>query len=81
MTVWTPVEMAVISYTLGVIERYTIYRLVLLARVTGGMQLSVARRMNSRLQLQNPPTRIHFQSPKGDFAAVARGFNRRAMGS
>ncbi len=37
--------------------------------------------MNSRLQLQNPPTRIHFQSPKGDFAAVARGFNRRAMGT
>ncbi len=33
-------------------------------------------RMNSRLQLRNPPTRITFQSPKGDFAAVARGFRR-----
>ncbi len=34
--------------------------------------------MNSRLQLRNPPTRINFQSPKGNFAGVARGFNRRA---
>jgi len=32
--------------------------------------------MNSRLRLQNPPSRISFQSLKSDFAIVARGFKK-----